>query len=1744
MDRIFKLPVGVALFAFLTLAGLMGIFASNAVPPVGAQNVVAHTNEVEEHSTDEVRLGAYEPDRTQIADRWELVTDTDDPAYDDDFLDYRHFKIDRMSGVLTFKTPPDYEDPRSSAAATADTLEDKNVYKVKAKFGDGEKYLAVEVTVQVTGIEEDGTITLSNRRPQAGVGLMALLEDPDKGIRTPDWQWQVETDEGTGVFEDIANAVNRTYTPQAGDVGKYLKATATYQDGHGTDYVEEEATSEFVVRAAPGSNDDPEFQENDEEGDLADGVQTSRRIEENSAPGTKVGPAVKATDDDHLPAADPGGEPRDELTYSLRDPDGATGTDNTDGNDDDNDINTPSDGDGHAALFSIDQATGQITTKYPLLDRESLSGNTPPYAYSVVVRATDPSGAFEDMELDIYVLDVEETPELTGPAALTYLENSASLLLDRDLDDTAEEVQEALYRATDNDLDDGLDDGSDPSGDDTQIQWELTGPDASRFQFALDADTNPIRTYTDSDAISDADSTATPPTVAVATAPALQFRSAPNVEAPADVGGIRAGDNIYEITVRAWDEDWLIGSRDVTIRVADTDDAGTVTLSHIQPQQGTEITATLNDPDGISGQVSWQWYTGGLGGDGEPTGTAITGATSASYTPTTETGDLSVKATYEDRGSRGQERTATATTENDARTNPVADDGENTAPKFYVDTVDGTAIDLTDTAQRISANETTSYTRYVLEGQTRSVRLSEIAAREYVDTDDAAAAVKVFDGHFTNAQAVMDETFSPDGDGDENLQYDLSGADAKYFEISLVDVPAQPNANPPVLAETRGGIRTKKALDFETKSVYTVTFTATDPSGEDTSVTVTIHALDQAEIEGIPGDQKRVWVNEGVESIDSLEAANPPAENLGGLKWSLLTTNEAQTTPEHNRNSALSVDCQADTTNDRLCDDFRFSRFHTTTTNLLFAIGEGEQHDVPNFEDPQDVEGEEGTSALGTEDQDATDQAEMDNVYQVVVRVAFATLRSDGDANHPNPQSDEMDERTYLVRVVDVDEAPSFRGADSDQSIDENSDDDLPTIEINRDVGGSVTATDPEDTSTPDPDKKLTFTLDLPADYANMFHIVPSTGEILTGSRIDYEALDLEEQGTPGGQYKTISGVTITVADSFNPEAYSDTRFEPVAQTATIDVSINVRDVNETPVPAMALSIAGDAASDYAEMQDDTTVGTYMVSGDNVATATLSLATGDPDGADGPLTAAQNADVALFDLDVTGREGTLKFKAAPDFEMPADADMDNMYMVTLQVRHDDEDMAYMPVTITVTDVDELGMLTADMDSPISYMENDTMTVATYTLTGGTMDDTAMWTTMGADADYFTIMDGMLKFKMAPDYEMPRGMAMSDDNMNTYMVTVKAEAGSEMDMQAVEVMVTDVDELGMLTADMDSPISYMENDTMTVATYTLTGGTMDDTAMWTTMGADADYFTIMDGMLKFKMSPDYEMPRGMAMSDDNMNTYMVTVKAEAGSEMDMQAVEVMVTNAEEDETVTLSMSHPVVGTALTAELMDSDVVTAGTVTWQWSRSMTMDGTFMDINGATSMTYRPVAADDGHYLKAKAMYTDGYGPDMAEQMTANPVTTTPDQPGMVTLSTAPVVDTPVTATLTDDDVVTQNTLTWDWWISGTMNGTYEAIAGAETAMYTPTADDATKYIKARASYTDGHGSGKTAASAAVMVTEVPVVDPLLTRYDTDPQNGRIDRSEVLTAINDYISGQGANPPTRTEVLRLINLYISGN
>ena len=448
----------------------------------------------------------------------------------------------------------------------------------------------------------------------------------------------------------------------------------------------------------------------------------------------------------------------------------------------------------------------------------------------------------------------------------------------------------------------------------------------------------------------------------------------------------------------------------------------------------------------------------------------------------------------------------------------------NQAPKFYADPVTfGNNDEILDDTERISNNETTIYTRYVLENQTRNLTLSDEDARVY-DSNPSPDTVEIpIDGVVTVYDTLDDTLETPDPvvsltrdgtNGNQFLHYSLSGPDAKYFEIPLATVAAELDATPPVLPEMRGVIKTKGPLDFESRGLrpYTVIVTATDPSGATDTVTVTIKVLDVPEIEGL---ESRIRVDENEQFITSLSTDDPPNVSLGGLKWSLLTTNEDPTNA-HNRNDARSIDCQADDMNEGLCDDFRFSNFNSADTTLLFAIGTGEKHDAPNFEDPKDVDDADGTTSTGETYTASGGDESGDNVYKIVVRVAFANLRSqqaaeNGEipANHPNPEADERQDLPVWIRVDDVDEDPKFADDASNRLILENTDDALPTVLINRPVVGTVTASDPEYEYTDGSqfDKKLVYSLSLPEAYAKMFQIVPATGEILTRARVDYEAL-------------------------------------------------------------------------------------------------------------------------------------------------------------------------------------------------------------------------------------------------------------------------------------------------------------------------------------------------------------------------------------------------------------------------------------------------------------------------------------------------------------------------------------------------------------------------------------------------------------------------------------------------------------
>ena len=123
-------------------------------------------------------------------------------------------------------------------------------------------------------------------------------------------------------------------------------------------------------------------------------------------------------------------------------------------------------------------------------------------------------------------------------------------------------------------------------------------------------------------------------------------------EVDSSTGQITVGDGTtldfkttasYEVRVDARDPRGGRDEIDVTISVTNVDEPGAVSLSSTEAAFGTELTATLTDPDGDITDESWewQWSTDGV------TWHTVPGGMNASYTPAHSDGGLMLRATVE-----------------------------------------------------------------------------------------------------------------------------------------------------------------------------------------------------------------------------------------------------------------------------------------------------------------------------------------------------------------------------------------------------------------------------------------------------------------------------------------------------------------------------------------------------------------------------------------------------------------------------------------------------------------------------------------------------------------------------------------------------------------------------------------------------------------------------------------------------------------------------------------------------------------------------------------------------------------------------------------------------------------------------------------------------------------------------------------------------------------------------------------
>ena len=175
-----------------------------------------------ENTTAVADYDAEDPERAPVT--WSLAAGPDSS----------HFTIDD-TGRLSFTGPPDHEN-RIDA-------DNNNVYDVTLQASDNVNTATLDVAVSIV-VDAAGTLALPSQQPQVGRAMTAELDDPDGVASGTIWQWQRSADRTTWTSVDGVGASTHTstYTPVQADVNRYLRVTATYTDGHGSNKSAQAAT--------------------------------------------------------------------------------------------------------------------------------------------------------------------------------------------------------------------------------------------------------------------------------------------------------------------------------------------------------------------------------------------------------------------------------------------------------------------------------------------------------------------------------------------------------------------------------------------------------------------------------------------------------------------------------------------------------------------------------------------------------------------------------------------------------------------------------------------------------------------------------------------------------------------------------------------------------------------------------------------------------------------------------------------------------------------------------------------------------------------------------------------------------------------------------------------------------------------------------------------------------------------------------------------------------------------------------------------------------------------------------------------------------------------------------------------------------------------------------------------------------------------------------------------------------------
>ena len=783
-------------------------------------------------------------------------------------------------GVVTFAETPNYEEPEDSGG---DNVYEFTVVATDVASGSSRRNDSVDVTVTVGDVEEAGALAVENLSPAAGQTVTFRLTDPDGGIDTTSMTWVIQSLASGGSWTRVSGVLTPASTtfPWTVDedvTGKAIRAMVTYTDRRGSGKT---ALSQQTAQATanPIANAPPRFR-----GD------SSWSAEEGVA-GRNVGAPTSATDRDN-----------DTLTYGIQ-------------------------SGGDSALFEIDPSTGQVSLAQAL-DFETTPEPRVLFFYLTLHDGRDADGnaeatpTIDDIRsANVFVVDVEED----GVVTLSTQEAETGTPLTATLEDgdggvTGEVWQWARSR-------------------NGRTGWtNISGATSSSYTPTVADEDFFLRstvTYTDRRGAgkgaagitgrrvpSENRSPAFPSTEDGQRAVAENTRAGRSIGAPVaavdpegdsltyslsgsdaaaftvvrSTGQIRTSEALdfetkssYDFTVEVHDGLDGMGNAStvvddtqaVTITVENEEELGVVTLATDTGmiQARAEVTAALEDDDGVAGSVGWQWARSP---NGRTDWVNIAGAVSAAYTPTLEEDRgnyIRATATYND--GEGSNKTANAVSARVGDPPPV-----NSAPVFpntesgrrevAEDAAGGAIIGDPVAATDLNAGDSvvndplaysltgTDAASFTIDTGTGQITLAAGVTLDYEGKRTYRVTVQVTDGRDQNGDDDMDaidDTITvtvtvtnvneaPVVTGDATVSYE-EGSNAAIATYTAADPERDTltwsvSNNDDFWISQRGQLHFRTPPSFEVQTSYSVTVTATDDDATaplagtvDVAVTVT-----------------------------------------------------------------------------------------------------------------------------------------------------------------------------------------------------------------------------------------------------------------------------------------------------------------------------------------------------------------------------------------------------------------------------------------------------------------------------------------------------------------------------------------------------------------------------------------------------------------------------------------------------------------------------------------------------------------------------------------------------------------------------------------------------------------------------------------------------------------------------------------------------------------------------------------